>query len=231
MNDIQFRPDQLPFVNDSTSRFAVCLAGNGSGKSLCGAIKTVEFLSATPRRANSIFWIIGETVEEIGQAGWVEKLSLHLPKELIRQIHWHNAKRNYPKRIELWHPLVGGENSWVIEFLSHDQLANIPESAKRIGGFWIDEEIPFNLATKAVSCLEPTGHGWAAFTPAKHLCAGWYDAVMQVPDGWTFHQFCTVEHIEWQKQFLGSVPQSMRRTHSHGSFPAKAYVSQFAGKS
>src|SRR5690606_26205301 len=139
------RPDNPDAGDEQTSYYessklvTIALGGNGSGKTFVGAQKVVRFLceQQPPPKPNTLFWVIGPTLERTCNAAWDQKLSQIIPREWVDwdRITWENSNRNFPRAVPLkpWagHP---GRN-WTIEFKSTDQGRDAMQAAA-IGGAW-----------------------------------------------------------------------------------------------
>lgn len=224
-DNLDERDEQSSFVNDYKSRFSVCLGGNGSGKSIAAAFKTARFVRETqPRWPYFPFWVVGETMDQIGQLGWVEKLSKFIPPEWILNIQWHQAKRKWPEAVVLRNRLEGKHNEagWVLQFKAYTQSLD-SFKALAIGGFWFNEEVPIEIVHEVrARCRETNAPGWADFTPINVKSAEWPELYEQHPDDWAWYHLNTLRNMEiseeWKKSYFGSIPTEWLNTRQFGDF-------------
>jgi hypothetical protein len=223
---------QTSFLNDNESLFAICLGGTGSGKTRTAAQKTADFvLERKPPRERCPFWIIGETMDQICQAAWVEKLSEIIPDNEIHSTVWYKPKRKWPESVLLRHPDKFNEVGWILEFKSYEQGFR-GMKAISIGGFWCNEEIPFHLVQEIRGrCRDYDSPGWADFTPVECRDPEWPMAYDDPPRGWKFYHLNSLKNdavppgadkpiSEWAAAYLDGVPADMRDMRQYGRFTA-----------
>lgn len=228
--------DQEGFV-DSQSLISIALGGNGSGKTYCGAIKCIQFLETTPPpAADTPFWVIANSYEQVMSTCWHQKLRTMLPAEWIeeRRITWYSEKRNWPKAVPLkpW-PGRPGKN-WIIEFKSYEQGREEMQAAA-LGGAWFTEQFPYEIFLEVLRGIREyafPGSVWAEFTPidpAKSVAMEEaYDRwIENDPDykAWSFHSLNTQAALEaghvdadWFAAFYASISEEMRETRMRGVF-------------
>jgi phage terminase large subunit len=229
------RDHQTGFVND-TSTVSICLGGNGSGKTYAAAFKTARYVRETmPKGPNWPFWVVGEKKEQVCQVAWVEKLSLFIPPEWILHIDWYRPNRSWPNAVVLRNRLAKRPNEagWVLEFRSYEQNVDAFKGTA-IGGFWLNEEAPFELLTEIRrGCRETNAPGWADFTPVKVKSPEWPKAYKKPPKGMTFWHLNTMcnDKIseDWKEEFFDAIPEEFRAMRQHGDFlgVAGAVFSEF----
>lgn len=215
--------EQTAFIEDNISRFAVCLGGTGSGKTEAAAYKVARYvLDHEPQRERLPFWIVGDTYDTTCDVCWNEKLSKYIPKAMIHSIDWYKSRRNWPYAVSLKHPKKPGEIGWVLEFKSYEQgLA--PMKAKSIGGFWCNEEVPYETVLEVMGrCRDYNSPGWADFTPIEVKSPEWIDLYENPPEGWRFYHLNTRLNTAlgegWADWYLGQIPEDMRGTREIGVF-------------
>lgn len=217
--------EQTSFVNDNTSSFAICLGGNGSGKTLAAAYKTAKHVLETPPpRIRCPFWIIGEKLDQCAKVCWGEKLSQMIPEEAIYAIRYADTKLMLPKAVLLKHPTIEGEVGWILEFRSYEQGISSLKS-ESIGGYWCNEEIPYKLIWEIQrGCRDYNSRGWADFTPVECKDPEWPAAYEKPPQGWKFYHLNTLKNPfiseEWKEEFLSNIPEEMVEMRTIGKFTA-----------
>ena len=215
--------EQTAFIEDSTSRFACCLGGTGSGKTEAAAFKVARYvLDTPPMRERLPFWIIGDSYDTTCDVCWNEKLSKYIPKSMIAQIDWYKSKRNWPYAVSLKHPTKPGAIGWVLEFKSYEQGLTAMK-AKSIGGFWCNEEVPYEIVLEVMGrCRDYNSPGWADFTPIEVKSPEWLDLYEHPPDGWRFYHLNTRLNAAlgegWADWYLDQIPEDMRATREIGTF-------------
>jgi len=232
----QSRPDnedlfdqQTSFIDDSKSRFSICLGGTGSGKTIAAAVKTANFLLGTrPPRARCPFWIVGETLEQICQVAWLEKLSQFITDSAIAQIAWHSYRRKWPRSVLLKNPYDPSDVGWVIEFKSYEQGLGSMKAAS-IGGYWCNEEIPYHMVFEIQGrCRDYNSPGWADFTPLECKDPEWpiaYELCQQndpsAPKGWRFYHLnteCNEAVADWWIGYKKGIPTDTLELRQYGRF-------------
>jgi hypothetical protein len=215
--------EQTAFLN-SKATFSVAVGGNGSGKTICAAVKTARYVLETrPHRDNCPFWILGETFEQTCATCWDEKLCSLIPKNRIRHIHWHIPARNWPRAVMLRHPDDPNRTGWVLEFKSYDQGASLMQG-RSIGGYWFNEECPLDIVEEVqVRCRDYDSPGWADFTPIHIRDARWADLYDEPRPGWQFFRMNVLKNNtgkvqEWASKFLQGLPEDERETRTTGAF-------------
>jgi phage terminase large subunit len=222
--------EQTSFVNDNTSKFAICLGGTGSGKTLAAAHKTARYvLERPPQRTRLPFWIIGESFDQICQAAWVEKLATIIPEECIADYQWYRNKRQWPYAVLLKHPTIPDEVGWILEFKSYEQGFG-GMKAVSIGGYWCNEELPYHLLFEIQGrCRDYSSPGWADFTPVECKDPEWIEAYEDPPRGWKFYHLNNLKNTakaanadktiaEWATDYLATVPEELREMRQTGKF-------------
>lgn len=221
------------YDSDDPWRFKVCLGGTGSGKTHAAAFKTaMHVLETQPPRERCPFWIIGETMDQVCQAAWIEKLSALIPGSEIAGVTWHDSKRRWPSSVMLRYPdrrkdEKGGDKvGWVLEFKSYEQgLGGM--KAISIGGYWFNEEVPFrHVAEVQGRCRDYDSPGWADFTPIECRDAEWPETYDKTPATWRFYHLNTELNTalppDWFRNFISSVPEDLRELRTIGKFTALA---------
>ena len=176
----QPRPDQhdrydqqASFYNSKTKGVSFLVGGNGAGTTETAMAKLAKFLleDQPPPRADTPFWVLGTSYEQVIKTCWKEKLSGHghIPRTEIdyERISWYDKARAMPGSVPLlpW-PDRPGRN-WVIEFKSYDQGRGQMQ-AEAIGGFCFCEQFPWELLEEVVrGCREYNfpGSKFCEFTP------------------------------------------------------------------
>lgn len=214
---------QSSFVN-STSKFAICLGGTGSGKTEAAAVRTARYLRDTPPpRERCPFWIIGETFELVCSICWEEKLSRYIDPADILSIDWYKPQRNWPHAVILRHPKHRSRAGWVIEFKSYTQGRELMQG-RSIGGYWFNEECPTSIVTEVQGrCRDYDSPGWADFTPLSSYVSGWEKLYNKTPPDWKFYHLNTELNKElkegWSDHYLKySVTDDERETRRVGTF-------------
>ena len=222
--------EQHGFVyNQDTVSFAI--GGNAAGTTESSAFKCAEFLlrQQPPPRANTPFWIISNTFEQVCGVCWDEKLfgHGHIPECEIDwpNVRWLSKKDGWPASVPLkpW-PGRPGKN-WKIEFKSYEQGRRALQ-ARSIGGFWFSEQFPLSLFLETLrGCREymfPGGQ-FCEFTPIEPDLCLWVEKVMdEPPPGWAFYRQNTAANVTnlaegWFEQFFASVPDEMIQTRMTGA--------------
>jgi phage terminase large subunit-like protein len=229
--------EQESFI-DSRESVTVCLGGNGSGKTFCGAVRCIQFLceQQAPPKRNTPFWIIGDTYDESCGSCWDQKLCDMFPREWVQwdKISWIDVRRNFPSAVPLspW-PQFPGRN-WVLEFKSYEQGRERMQS-RAIGGAWFTEQCPQDIFTEVLrGCREwmYPGSVWAEFTPVDpeksiHFQEKYeqWSAGQPEAEGWKFCRLNTelardAGHVseQWFDLFFGSVSDEMQDTRKTGAF-------------
>lgn len=227
---------QTSFVNDTTSKFAICLGGNRAGKTYSAAYKTAKYLRETePMRERCPFWILGETFEMVTTICWDENLRQFIEPRSIKEISWYDKKRNLPATVILkWpddinKPANKARPGWSIEFKSYDQGVALMQG-RSIGGFWFNEEAPLNIVQEVqVRCANYDAPGWADFTPIHTRDPIWQDLYDDPPKGWKFYHLNLLKNRTrkiqaWAETYLPSIPEDERETRRIGVFAS--YVGQ-----
>lgn len=229
--------EQAGFI-DSTSLITCALGGNGSGKTLCAAIKAIEFLCAKqpPPEADTPFWIIGPQMEQCCTAAWVQKLSRLLPAEWYdkSRISWWETKRNFPRAVPLkpW-PGRPGKN-WVLQFKSYDQGRDAFQ-ATEVGGAWFTEQFPYSILEevfRGVRSYAFPGSVFMEFTPVDPAYSTdieqkyneWVEG-KETAANWSFYHLSTYSardagHVQdvWFRTFAGNTSLEMQSTRLQGAF-------------
>lgn len=230
-DDPEESDEQTSFLNDWESTFAICLGGTGSGKTRTAAQKTAEYVleRKKPPRPSCPFWIIGETLDQVCQVAWIEKLSELIPSSEILDIVWYKHKRKWPEAVLLRHPDKFSEVGWVLEFKSYKEGFS-GMKAISIGGFWCNEEIPFHLVAEIRGrCRDYNSPGWADFTPVECRDPEWPETYEKPPAGWKFYHLNSLKNDatppgaerpinEFMKQYLAEIPDDLREMRQYGRF-------------
>lgn len=214
---------QWSFVHDTTSKFAILLGGTGAGKTIAAAWKTANYvLETVPPVKRCPFWIMGEYMDQICQVAWVEKLSTLIPETEILDIQWHLAKRRWPQAVMLRHPIDREDVGWILDFRSYQQGIGAIKAVS-IGGYWLNEEVPFEQVFEVQGrCRDYDSPGWADFTPIECKSARWPEAYESPPEGWRFYhvntELNTAIDSAWTKRYLANIPEELRDTRRIGAF-------------
>lgn len=233
------RPDQPIEMDEQTSfvkskaKFAVLLGGTGSGKTEAASFRTAHrVLVDPPPRPRTPFWIVGETYPMVCGVCWVEKLRKYIPPSRIHSVDWYKERRQWPFAVNLKHPTIPGEVGWMLEFKSYAQGRAMMQAAS-IGGYWLNEECPFDLVEEVRGrCREYDSPGWADFTPIECKDANWIEAYENPPANWDFfhlNSLCNTAIApgghrpinEWAEEYLRTVPADMRETRRVGTFASR----------
>lgn len=222
--------EQTAFVNDKTSSLAICLGGNGSGKTLAAAYKTAKYVLETPPpRVRCPFWIVGEKLDQCAAVCWGEKLSHIIPLSSIAAVRYADTKMMQPKAVLLKHPTIPNEVGWVLEFRSYDQGVSAFKS-ESIGGYWCNEEVPYKILWEIYrGCRDYNSPGWADFTPVECKDPEWPEAYERCqggngPEGWKFYHLNTLKNPfiseKWKQEFLANLPEEDIEMRTLGKFSA-----------
>ncbi|WP_321377074.1 hypothetical protein [Trichococcus shcherbakoviae] len=234
------RKDQ-PTIFDEQASFvfsrdpvSFLIGGNGSGTTEAAAHKIGMFVlqQQPPPRANTPFWVISNTYEQVCGVLWAEKLfgHGHIPVCEVDydNIRWLSSKMDWPLSVPLkpW-PGRPGKN-WLLEFKSYEQGRRAMQ-ARSIGGFCFSEQFPWQLFVETVrGCREymfPGGQ-FAEFTPIEpELCIA-VGKAMDNPQlrksGWKFYRCSTKANRPnlaegWFDQFFATVPDELVETRMTGA--------------
>lgn len=214
--------EQEAFVY-SKAKFAICLGGNGSGKTAAAAFRTVNYLAnQKPFRERCPFWVIGESFELCCGVCWVEKLSNLIPPEWIADISWNDQKRQWPAEVMLKHPDDPSKIGWVLVFKSFAQGREKMQGFS-IGGYWFNEQVPMTIVEEVHGrCREYDSPGWADFTPLKIDSHEWPEAYEDPPEGWSFYHLNVEKNSAlpegWAARYLATVSEDIRETRRTGAF-------------
>ncbi|MDE2103983.1 MAG: terminase family protein [Patescibacteria group bacterium] len=229
--------EQAGFLR-SSSLISFACGGNGSGKSVTAAHKAARFLlrQQSPPKPNMPFWILANSIEQVCQTAWDQKLSQIIPRWFIdwEKITWENRNRNFPKAVPLlpW-PGRPGKN-WVLEFKSYEQ-GRMQMQAAAIGGAWFTEQFPWEVFEEVIrGCRETMYPGsiFAEFTPIDPVLAqpveSLYERWLAREEGtqpYSFYRLSTEEalkagHVDqnWYDAFFGMVSDEMLETKKRGAF-------------
>lgn len=221
-DDPENHDQQTAFV-DSNAKFAICLGGTGSGKTIAAAYRTARFLLNTPPpRPRCPFWVIGETYDLVCGVCWVEKLSNFIPKREVLDIDWIKQSRRWPRAVMLRHPDKPKEPGWMIEFKSFEQGREHLQSAS-IGGFWLNEATPGDIVEEVIGRTREYGlRGWADFTPVEMRDPYWFEKYQKPERGWKFYHLNTRKNQYlaegWADDYLRLIPDELRPTREWGAF-------------
>ncbi len=215
--------EQTGFI-ESKATFSIAVGGNGSGKTVCAAVKTAKHvLENPPPRENCPFWILGETFEQTCATCWTQNLAQFIPRHMILTIDWYKPKRNWPRAVVLKHPTKKDAPGWVITFKSYDQGALLMQG-QSIGGYWFNEEPPLEIVREVqVRCRDYDSPGWADFTPAHMRDPSWPELYEDPPEGWRFFRMNTAKNTakkvqQWASKYFTSIPEDERETRMTGAF-------------
>lgn len=247
------RPDQperfdqqRSFVESKTKGVAWLLGGNGAGTTECAMHKIAKFVlqDQPPPRADTPFWIIAGSYEQVMEACWKEKLygHGHIPGSEVDwdRVAWYRPKDGWPFRVPLkpW-PGLPGKN-WTLEFKSYEQ-GRAQMQARSLGGFCFVEQFPWGIFSEVLrGCREYNfpGSKFCEFTPVDPALSAPLEKFLEegtLPDGWEVFRAnteCAKEagHIseEWFNEFFGMVPEEMllvRMTGEFGNYEGTIYQS------
>lgn len=210
------------------------IGGNGSGTSEAAAHKIGLFMlqQQPPPRANTPFWIISNTYEQVCGVLWGEKLfgNGHIPACEVDwgNIRWLSSKMDWPLSVPLkpW-PNRPGKN-WLLEFKSYEQGRRAMQ-ARSIGGFCFSEQFPWQLFVETLrGCREYmfSGGQFAEFTPIEpELCIA-VGKAMDSPElrkaKWRFYRCSTKANRPnladgWFDQFFATVAEESVETRMTGA--------------
>lgn len=237
------RPDQPAKGDEQTGFFdsrhpgvSFLLAGNGAGSTTLGLMKAADFVlhQQAPPRANTPFWIIAESYEQVCEACWAEKLYGRgmIPESEIdrKNIAWLSSKDNWPKRVPLkpW-PGRPGKN-WLLEFKSYKQ-GRAQMQARAIGGFLFVEQFPWGILEEVLRGsreYEFPGSKLAEFTPVDPERSIELQEMIEdddLPPGWAVYWAnteCAVEagqvSQQWFDEFFGMLPDDIKPVRCRGEF-------------
>jgi hypothetical protein len=247
------RPDQPDrfdqqesFIASKSRGVAWLLGGNGAGTTECCMHKLAKFVlnEQPPPRADTPFWIIAGSYEQVMEACWKEKLygHGHIPGGEVDwdRVAWYRPKDGWPYRVPLkpW-PGRPGKN-WTLEFKSYEQ-GRAQMQARAIGGFCFVEQFPWGIFQEVLrGCREYNfpGSKFCEFTPVDPALSAPLEKMIEedkLPEGWEIYRAnteCAKEagHIspEWFDEFFGQVPEEMllvRMTGEFGNYEGTIYQS------
>jgi hypothetical protein len=214
--------EQTSFVK-SRANFAICLGGNGSGKTVAAAYKTARYVLETPPfREHCPFWIIGQSFDMVCSICWQEKLTQFIPQHKIAHVSWHDKQRQWPAAVLLKHPKDPTKIGWILEFKSYNQGRQHMQG-RSIGGYWFNEEVPIEIVEEVQwRCRDYGSPGWADFTPVEIVSPEWPDKYEDPPDGWEFYHLNTSlnQYIDqdYVQSRLKATDEDMRMTRETGHF-------------
>lgn len=213
------------------------VGGNAAGTTTAAAAKCALFLlqQQPPPRKNAPFWIISNTIEQVCDVCWQEKLvgNGFIPQCEYNEksISWHDAKKGWPARVPLkpWPVDRGGDpnKNWQLEFKSFEQGREAMQ-AKSVGGFWFSEQFPKDIFLEVLrGCREymfPGGQ-FCEFTPIDPELSVWVEELMDQQDnleGWEFYRANTHSNkgnlaSGWFDQFFGTVSEEMQDVRMTGA--------------
>jgi phage terminase large subunit-like protein len=237
------RPDQPERFDQQASFYrsrdpgvSFLIGGNGAGTTECAVAKLAKFVLADqpPPRADTPFWIIAETYEQVCKAIWKEKLfgHGHIPPAEVQwdRVRWYKPKDNWPFEVPLkpW-PGRPGKN-WSLCFKSYKQ-GRAQMQAESIGGFMFSEQFPWGLLEEVLrGCREYNFRGSkiAEFTPIDPMLSARLEEMLDndwLPDGWRVYRAntrCAMEagHVskEWYDEFFALIPDEMRAVREIGAW-------------
>lgn len=251
LTDFQPRPDQPDRFDEQTAFYdskltgvAFLVGGNGAGTSetACGKLSKFVLFDQPPPHADTEFWVISDTYEQVCKVLWKEKLfgHGHIPSCEVdwERVTYYSSKDGWPFRVPLkpW-PGRPGKN-WVLAFKSYDQGRNNFQSAA-IGGFLFSEQFPWALLEEVVMrCREYSflGAKMAEFTPVDPVLSVELEDMMDndaLPIGWGVFRAnteCALEagHVseQWYQEAFSMVSEDMmevRKTGAFGSYKGRIY--------
>ena len=232
------RPDQPELYDeqtgyvDSRNLISFLIGGNGSGKTLCSAVKCARFVleQQPPPLRKTPFWIISEKYETVCRNCWVQKLSEIIPMECVdwEGIRWYDRSLEYPYVVPLkpW-PGRPGKN-WQLEFKSYEGGRQQLQGAS-IGGAWLSEQFTWDIFVETLrGCRDYMYPGgmFAEFTPIDpELVVEVKTRFDNPPAGWGFFRTNTEENVkaggiksEWLDIFLSGFSDEMRAVRTIGAF-------------
>lgn len=187
-----------------------------------------------PPRADTPFWIIAETYEQVCKAAWKEKLfgHGHIPACEIdwERIRWFKPKQGWPFEVPL-KPWPGRPSrNWSLVFKSYQQ-GRATMQAEAIGGFLFIEQFPWGLLEEVLrGCREYNfpGSKLCEFTPIDPVLSAPLEELIdegRMPPGWEIYRAnteCAMEagHVSksWYDEFFGMIPEDMRQVRQIGAF-------------
>lgn len=236
------RPDQpdrydqqTAFIDSQAIGVSWLIGGNGAGTTECAIRKVAKFVMDTPPpRADTPFWLISDTYEQVMDALWKEKLygHGHIPHSEIDwdRVSWYKPNQNWPFRVPLLPWPNRPNKNWVLEFKSYEQGRQRLQ-ARSIGGFCFSEQFPYELLTEVLrGCREYNfpGSKFCEFTPIDPALSAPIEEMIEndaLPPGWEVFRAnteCAVEagHVsrEWFDEFYGMIPEEMLLTRLIGAF-------------
>lgn len=198
---------------------------HNSGKTAAAAHKTARHVLETPPPEEGCkFWVVAATKEQVGKVCWHEKLREIIPANEIAFYDWDNAKRQWPAAVGLKHPDDYTKLGWVLEFKSYEQgLASFTSAS--IGGYWLNEEVPFHLVAEIQSRLRDyDSPGWADFTPIECRDPEWPERYEKPPQGWRFYHLNSKLNFynppDWYEYARAGWPDDMVELRTIGKFTA-----------
>lgn len=237
------RPDQPERFDEQSSFYhsrdpgvSFLIGGNGAGTTECSLAKVAKYVlcDQPPPRADTPFWIIAETYEQVCKAAWKEKLfgHGHLPPSEIdwNRIRWYKPMQNWPFEVPLkpW-PDRPGKN-WSLQFKSYAQ-GRAQMQAESVGGFLFIEQFPWGLLEEVLrGCREYNypGSKLCEFTPVDPALSMPLEEMLDndsLPPGWRVYRAntrCAMEagHVSesWYNEFFGLIPEEMRLVREIGAF-------------
>lgn len=229
--------EQESFLNSKTTGVAWMIGGNGAGTTEVALHKVAKFVlnDQPPPRADTPFWIISGSYEQVMETAWKEKLNGHghIPGSEVDwdRISWYRPNKNWPFSVPLkpW-PGRPGRN-WVLEFKSYEQ-GRQQMQARSIGGFCFSEQFPWGLLEEVLrGCREYNfaGSKMCEFTPVDPNLSIEIEEMIEedsLPPGWELYRAnaeCAKEagHVraEWFDEFFAMIPDEMLETRLTGRFP------------
>ena len=195
------RPDQpdrydqqTAFIDSQAIGVSWLIGGNGAGTTECAIRKVAKFVMDTPPpRADTPFWLISDTYEQVMDALWKEKLygHGHIPHSEVDwdRVSWYKPNQNWPFRVPLLPWPNRPNKNWVLEFKSYEQGRQRLQ-ARSIGGFCFSEQFPYELLTEVLrGCREYNfpGSKFCEFTPIDPALSAPIEEMIEndaLPPGW-----------------------------------------------
>lgn len=207
-------------------------AHHNSGKTLASAQKCARFVleKQPPPRADTPFWIVSDSYDQVCGIAWDEKLSKIIPPDCIdwERIHWYRHSQNWPFAVPLkpWKGRPG--KNWSLQFKSYQQ-GREQFQGRSIGGAWFSEQFTWDIFTEVLrGCRDYMYPGsiFAEFTPIDPaLVVDVKKKYDDPPPGWGFYRTNTKKNVEaghvsdeWFDSFMSTVSEEMRDTRVIGAF-------------
>ena len=188
--------EQQQFI-ESQAITTVCLGGNSSGKTYCGAQRAIKFMceDQPPPIKDTPFFVIAENLEESGRSCWSQKLYNMLPSEWVDwdRIVWQKSKLNFPRVVPLRPWTDNPKTNWTMYFCAYGQERAAFQSVAA-GGAWFTEQCDWEIYEEVLMRMREwmfPGSVWMEFTPIDPSKT--HD-VQEKYEAWCRGQ---VDHHEW----------------------------------